>query len=362
MMRYAAITGWGHCLPERVLTNKELESRIDTSDEWIWTRTGIRERRIAGPGETTASLCTAAARRALACAALAPAELDLVIYATTTPDHLLPNTGSVVQQRLGAGHAGAFDLNAACTGFVYALAAGAQFIRAGALERVLVVGGETLSRFLNWRDRGTCVLFGDGAGAVVLEATEQECGVLSTVLGSRGDTDHLLAIEAGGSAKPPTADTVARGEHYITMRGSDIFRLAVRSMSRAAGEALHKAGVAAADLRAVIAHQANVRILRSTQEALGLPWEKFVVNVDRYGNTGAASVALALSEFLSAGPVRPGDNLLLATFGGGLTWASAVVRWGDVEAILAQREEHHPAAHLGAPARPFVGAPAALAG
>jgi 3-oxoacyl-[acyl-carrier-protein] synthase-3 len=360
MSRYAAITGWGHCLPERVLTNKDLESRIDTSDEWIRTRTGIRERRVAGPGETTASLCVAAARRALAGAALAPAELDLVICATTTPDHLLPNTGSAVQQRLGAARAGAFDLNAACTGFVYALTVGAQFIRAGALERVLVVGGETLSRFLNWGDRATCVLFGDGAGAVVLEATEQECGVLSTVLGSRGDTDHLLAIEAGGSARPPTADTLARGEHFITMRGSDIFRLAVRSMARAAGEALRKAGVAAADLRAVVAHQANVRILRATQEALGLPWEKFVVNVDRYGNTGAASVPLALSEFLSAGPVAPGDHLLLATFGGGLTWASAVLRWGDVPAIIAGREAQRPPAQLVVPPRPLK--PAALAG
>jgi 3-oxoacyl-[acyl-carrier-protein] synthase-3 len=362
MMRSAAITGWGHCLPERVLTNHELESRIDTSDEWIRTRTGIRERRIAGPDETTASLCTVAARRALDCAGLAAAELDLVICATTTPDHLLPNTGSVVQQRLGATRAGAFEVNAACTGFVYALTVGAQFIQAGTMERVLVVGGETLSRFLNWRDRATCVLFGDGAGAVVLEATERECGLLSTVLGSRGDADHLLAIEAGGSAKPSTSDTLARGEHYITMRGSDIFRLAVRSMSRAAGEALDKAGVPGADLRAVIAHQANLRILRATQEALGLPWDKFVVNVDRYGNTGAASVPLALSEFLCVEPVQPGDNLLLATFGGGLTWAAAVVRWADVAAIAARREVRRAAAHLGSADTPFGRTPAALAG
>jgi 3-oxoacyl-[acyl-carrier-protein] synthase-3 len=206
------------------------------------------------------------------------------------------------------------------------------------MERVLVVGGETLSRVTNWDDRGTCVLFGDAAGAVVLEATCQECGVLSTVLGSRGDDEHRLVIEAGGSARPSTADTVARGEHFITMRGSDIFRLAVRSMSRAAREALTKAGVAGPDVRAVIAHQANERILRSTQEAIGLPWDKFFVNVEHYGNTGAASVPLALSEFLTAGPVRSGDNLLLASFGGGLTWASAVVRWGDVAAIVAGRE------------------------
>ncbi len=337
-MRYAAITGWGHCLPDRVVSNKDLESRIDTTDEWIWTRTGIRERRVAGPGETTASLCTAAARRALACANLPAAALELVICATTTPDHLLPNTGSVIQQRLGAVQAGAFDVNAACTGFVYALAIAAQFIRTGTLERVLVVAGETLSRFTNWDDRSTCVLFGDAAGAVVLEATDAACGVMSSVLGSRGDVGHMLAIEAGGSARPSSAETLARGEHFITMRGGDVFRLAVRSMSRSAAEALTKAGVCGPDVRAVIAHQANVRILRSTQESLGLPWEKFVVNLDRYGNTGAASVPLALSEFLSAGDVRPGDNLLLTTFGGGLTWASAVVRWADVAAVIARRD------------------------
>jgi 3-oxoacyl-[acyl-carrier-protein] synthase-3 len=339
MQRNAAITGWGHCLPERVLTNRELESLVDTSDEWIQTRTGIRERRIAGPGETTSSLCTVAARRALAAARLPAGRLDLIVCATTTPDQPLPATGCVVQRRLGAERAGAFDVNAACTGFVYGLAVGAQFIQAGACARVLVVGGETLSRFTNYRDRNTCVLFGDGAGAVVLEATEQEWGVLSTVLGSHGDADHLLAIEAGGSARPASAETVARGEHYVTMRGSDIFKLAVRSMSRASGQALARAGLDVGDVRAVVAHQANLRILRSTQEALGLPWEKFFVNVDRYGNTGAASIPIALSEFLAAGSARPGDNLLLATFGGGLTWAAAVVRWANVPAVLAARAE-----------------------
>jgi 3-oxoacyl-[acyl-carrier-protein] synthase-3 len=261
---------------------------------------------------------------------------------------MLPNTGSVIQQRLGATRAGAFDINAACTGFLYALSVATQFIRAGTVDRVLVVGGETMSRFINWDDRSTCVLFGDGAGVVVLEATEQECGVLGTVLGSRGDVDHLLAIEAGGSAKPPTADTLARGEHYVTMRGSDIFRLAVRCMSQAAAEALARSGLGAGDVHAVIAHQANVRILRATREALGLPWEKFVINVDRYGNTGAASVPLALSEFVTPQSVSAGDNLLLTSFGGGLTWASAVVRWADVASIIAQREGQQGSPNLGA--------------
>ena len=335
--RYPAITGWGHYLPERALTNQELASQVETSDEWVRSRTGIRERRIASPGETTSSLCALAAQRALACARLPASKLDLVVCATTTPDHLLPNTGALVQQRLGATEAGAFDVNAACTGFVYALAVGSQFILAGTYERVLVVAGEALSRFVNWQDRNTCVLFGDGAGAVVLEATDQECGPSSTVLGSRGDVEHLLAIEAGGSARPPSADTVARGEHYVTMRGSDIFKHAVRSMSRAASEVLARAGLGVEDVTAVVAHQANLRILQATQQALGLPWEKFFVNVDRYGNTGAASVPIALSELLSAGPLNPGDNLLLATFGGGLTWASAVVRWANVAAVVAER-------------------------
>jgi 3-oxoacyl-[acyl-carrier-protein] synthase-3 len=338
VLRNAAITGWGHCVPERVLTNKDLEALVDTSDEWIQARTGIRERRIAGSGETTASLCATAARRALACARLPAGKLDLVICATTTPDHQLPNTGSVVQQRLGAVRAGAFEVNAACTGFVYGLTVATQFLRTGAYERILVVGGETLSRFLNWRDRTTCVLFGDGAGAVVVEATDLEGGVLSSVLGSRGDVEHLLAIEAGGSARPPSAATVAGGEHFVTMRGSDIFKLAVRSMSRAAREALAQADVPAAAVRAVIAHQANLRILTATQESLGVPWEKFFVNVERYGNTGAASIPIALSEYLQAGPVRPGEDLLLATFGGGLTWAASVVRWADRAAILAMRK------------------------
>jgi 3-oxoacyl-[acyl-carrier-protein] synthase-3 len=346
MMRYAAITGWGHSVPERVVTNKDLEARIDTTDEWIWTRTGIRERRIASADETTSSLCIKAARRALTCANLSADRLDLVICATTTPDHLLPNTGSLIQQRLGATRAGAFDINAACTGFLYGLSVGTQFIRAGTLKHVLVVGGETLSRFTNWDDRGTCVLFGDGAGAVVLEATEQECGVLSTVLGSRGDVDHLLAIEAGGAAKPPSAETLARGEHYVTMRGNDIYKLAVRSMAQASAEALERGGLCADDVHAVIAHQANVRILRSTQEALGVPWDKFMINVDRYGNTGSASVPLALSEFVTPHSVSAGDNLLLTSFGGGLTWASIVLRWADVASIIAQREGRQTSANL----------------
>lgn len=339
MPRYAAVTGWGHYTPEKVLTNKDLEFMVQTSDEWIRTRTGIVERRLAAPGETTASMCTIAAQRALDTTQMAAIDLDLVICASTTPNHLMPATACLIQHAIGAANAGAFDMNTACTGFLYGLVTGSQFIASGVYDRVLVVAGETLSRFINWQDRNTCILFGDGAGAVVLEATDQPCGLLASVLGSRGDGGHLLSIEGGGAAKPSTPDSVAAGEHYITMKGNEIFKFAVRSMAQAAGEALAKADLAPADVRKVIPHQANVRILKATQEAIGLPWEMMFVNVDRYGNTSAASVPIALSEFLAAEEVRPGDNLLFVAFGGGLTWASAVVRWADVETIRAARAE-----------------------
>lgn len=339
MARHAAVTGWGMYVPDRVMTNHDIEQLVDTNDEWIRTRTGICERRIASDGETTSSMCTAAARRALEKAHLAAIDLDLIICATTTPDHLLPATACLIQQELGAANAGAFDLNTACTGFVYGLVVGAQFIQSGVYDRVLVTGGETLSRFLNWKDRNTCILFGDGAGAVVLEGTEQAAGVISSVLGSQGDNDNLLSIRAGGAASPATNQTIAEAEHYITMRGNEIFKFAVRSMGQAGSEALLKAEISNSDVRKVIPHQANVRIIRATQQALGLPWDRFFVNVDRYGNTSAASVPIALTEFLESEEVKPGDNLLLVAFGGGLTWAAAVLRWADVDAIISQREE-----------------------
>jgi 3-oxoacyl-[acyl-carrier-protein] synthase-3 len=278
-----------------------------------------------------------AARQALDEAGLSPRDLDLVICATTTPDHLLPATACLIQQQLGAGRAGAFDLNAACSGFLYALAAGTQFIRAGTCRRVLVVAGEALSRFVNWQDRGTCVLFGDGAGAVVLEATTQAAGVVSTVLGSQGDVERMLVIEAGGCAVPASAATVRANAHTIRMRGSEVFKLAIRCMTRAARAALAQAGLTPGDVRAVIPHQANQRILTAVREALGLPPARLFVNVDRHGNTGAGSIPIALGEFLRAEPVEAGDYLLMVTFGGGLTWGAAVVRWADVPALMRER-------------------------
>jgi 3-oxoacyl-[acyl-carrier-protein] synthase-3 len=329
MIARAALTGWGHYLPATVRTNQELSSVLDTSDEWIWTRTGIRERRLVSPGETTSQMCTVAGRRALERAGLDAADLDLIICATTTPDQLMPATSSYVCERLGAVHAGAFDVNSACTGFVSAFITAAQFLQAGTCRRVLVIAGETLSRVTDWKDRSTSVLFGDGAGAAVLEADPAEGGVLSAVLGCQGDLGQLLAIrpdEATPGASP-----------YLRMQGNEIFRLAVRAMRQAADQALTGANLSVAAIDRVIAHQANARIIQRLQEGFGLAPEKMFVNVDRYGNTGAASVAIALSECAETEPVSPGQNLLLVAFGGGLTWAATVFRWADVDAVIARR-------------------------
>lgn len=334
----AAVTGWGWYSPARVLTNHDLEKLVNTNDAWIHTRTGIRERRIAAEGETTSSMASIAARQALEEAELSPRDLDLIICATTTPDHLLPATACLIQNNLGATKAAAFDLNTACTGFLYALATGAQFIQGGGAKRVLIVAGETLSRFINWQDRTTCILFGDGAAAVVLEATAQSAGVLSTVLGSRGDTEQMLSIEAGGSARPASAETLADKSHCIRMRGNEIFKMAVRSMAQSAQDALNKAGLSPSDLRAVIPHQANHRILIATQEALGVSDQQMFVNIDRYGNTGASSIPIAMGEFLQSNAIDVGEHLLLVAFGGGLTWGAAVLRWADIPAIKLERQ------------------------
>jgi len=284
-------------------------------------------------------MATIAARQALQKAELSPLDVDLIICATTTPDQLIPATACLIQHNLGAEHAAAFDLNTACTGFLYALATGSQFIQAGGAKRVLVVAGETLSRFLNWEDRTTCILFGDGAAAVVLEATTQDTGVLSTVLGSRGDVEQMLTIEAGGSARPASAETVAEKAHCVRMRGNEIFKMAVRSMAQSAQQALAKVGLTTKDIRAVIPHQANLRIVTATQGALGLTDAQTYINIERYGNTGAASIPIALGEFLHGNAIDVGEHLLMVAFGGGLTWGAAVVRWADVEAVKLERKE-----------------------
>jgi 3-oxoacyl-[acyl-carrier-protein] synthase-3 len=336
-MPRAAMTGWGSCLPEKILTNADLEKLVDTSDEWIRSRTGIRERRLAAPSESSASLGLAAARRALDCAQLPAADLDLVIFTATAADYLLPASSCLIQQQLGATRAAAFDLNTACSGFVYSLTTAAQFIQSGMYRRILVVAGETLTRFVNWKDRGTCILFGDGGAAAVLEATDQDAGLLSSVLGSRGDVEKNLVIEAGAAAMPATEATLAAGNHFLKMRGNEVFKLAVRNMTHSAREAIEKAGLTLGDLRAVIPHQANSRILIATQEALAIPLEKFHINVDRFGNTGAASIGIAWTEYLEQKSAQAGDVFALLAFGGGFTWGASIYRWPDVEAIRSRR-------------------------
>jgi 3-oxoacyl-[acyl-carrier-protein] synthase-3 len=328
LARYAQIVGWGMYVPSEILTNDDLASMVDTSDDWIQARTGIVERRIAPPKETTATMAIRAAQAALRVAKANPARLDLIIVATATPDYPFPATACLVQDALGATRAGAFDLSAGCTGFVYALAVGSQMIISGAYDQVLVIGAETLSRIINWTDRNTCVLFGDGAGAVLLQASDVSGGVLSAVLGADGSGGDLLMLPAGGSRQPASAETVAQGLHYIHMNGPEVFRFATRVTARAARQALAEADVNLEDVSLFISHQANGRIIQSAAKSLKLPPEKVFVNLDRYGNTSSASVPIALCEAIEQGRVKRDDHLVMVGFGAGLTWAAVVVRWG----------------------------------
>ena len=321
------VIGTGAYLPERRMTNRDVEKLVDTSDEWIVERTGIRERRIAAPEEATSDLASAAGRAALASAGLASSELDLIIVGTATPDMLFPSTACLVQERLGAKQAFAFDLSAACTGFLYALAVADQYLRAGTHRTALVIGAEVLSRMIDWTDRGTCILFGDGAGAVVLRAEEGERGVLSTHLHADGALWDLIHMPGGGSRMPPSAETLAGRMNFLKMKGNETFRVAVRALEEVAREALSANGVEPSDLALLIPHQANLRILQAVAERLKLPPEKVMINVDRYGNTSAASVPIALDEAVRSGRVRPDDLVLLEAFGAGLTWGAALIRW-----------------------------------
>ncbi len=337
---YAHVVGWGMAVPEKVLTNHDLAESVGTSDEWIVARTGIRERRIAGPRETTACLATRAARQALTMANLKPCEVRLVIVATCNPNHLLPSTASLVQDALGAVNAGAFDLSAACSGFIYALSVGAQMIRSGALETVLVIGSETMSRLVDWNDRETCVLFGDGAGAFLLQAREQPGGVLSSVLHSDGSGGDLLMVPAGGSALPTSPATVRDRLHTITMNGREVFRFATRAMISATREVVEQAGLTPDNVSLIIPHQANARIIHAAARDLGLPEERFMINLDRYGNTSSASIPIAVCEAVSQGRINPGDNLVLVGFGAGLTWGAIMLSWTAVlppQVSLCQR-------------------------
>jgi len=300
---------------------------MDTSEDWIVSRTGIRERHIAGPDQTTASLATDAAHQALLVAGLTPLQIDLIIVATSSPEHLFPATACLVQDRLGATHAGAFDLSAACTGFIYALAIATQMIATGEYERALVIGSETLSRIVNWQDRGTCVLFGDGAGAFVLQASAQEGGLLAHTMHSDGSGGDLLSLPAGGSRLPTSRETVEKGLHYVSMNGREVYRFATRVMVSATREVARKAGIRLRDVDRIVPHQANLRIIEMAAKGLGLPMERFVVNVDRYGNTSTASIPIAVCEAVEAGRIKAGNRVVLVGFGAGLAWGSAVIEW-----------------------------------
>jgi 3-oxoacyl-[acyl-carrier-protein] synthase-3 len=326
-MRYAAITGWGMAVPERVLTNADLEKMVETSDEWIVSRTGIRERRIVGPNDTTTSLGAAAARQALERAGVTANQLDLIVVATCTPDQFLVSQACLIQAEIG-GNAGAVDIGAACSGFVYALSQGSVYIQAGQAQRVLVIGVDTLTRFVDWTDRSTSILFGDGAGAVVLEASSEPRGLLSTVLGADGQGHKHLYIPGWGALVPESAELFPEYRPYLQMNGREVFRFAVRAMGDSAAEAVKRAGLTFTDIDMLIPHQANVRIIDAAADRLDLPREKVWVNIDRYGNTSAASIPIALYEAEESGALHEGDNLVFVAFGGGLAWAAGVVRWG----------------------------------
>jgi 3-oxoacyl-[acyl-carrier-protein] synthase-3 len=341
MATQAHVVGWGKYLPSRVLTNYDLSRMVDTSDEWIRTRTGISERRIAEDGETTASMSILASREALRVADVKASELDLIIVATCTPDYIFPSTACLVQDSLGSPHAAAFDLAAGCSGFVYALSSAASYISAGIYENALVIGSETLSRIVDWADRTTCVLFGDGAGAVVLQAGNSSGGVLSTALGSDGSGGDVLFMPAGGSREPASHRTVSEGKHYLRMRGREVFRFAIRAMPTATRLVLDKAGLGVQDLDLIVPHQANQRIIQASAKALGIAEELIYSNLDRYGNTSAASVPIALCDAVEEGRLQRDDVVVFVGFGAGLTWAAAALRWTAPEApVPATRWQH----------------------
>lgn len=323
-------------VPDRVLSNDDLSAIVDTSDEWIVSRTGIRERRIASERESTATLGLKAAQRALDVADVLPVEIDLIICATSTSENIFPSTASVIQGGLGATQAGAFDLSAACSGFVYALNMATQSIRAGSIRTAVVIGAETMSRVVNWQDRGTCILFGDGAGAVVLKASSEPGGILSAILRSDGTGSDLLGLPTFGSIDAGGADLLENGHRLgkMHMNGGEVFKFAIRVISESLPQAAQAAGITMNDVKLIVPHQANARILQSAARALKLDETRFMTNLDRYGNTSAASIPMALCDAIAQGRVQDGDYLAFVGFGGGLSWASMVMRWGTPAAAL----------------------------
>jgi len=322
-----AITGIGSYVPERVLTNADLEKIVKTTDEWIITRTGIKERRMAAEGEHTSTMAVKAAHRALEQAGLAAADLDLIVVATISPDMPFPATACLVQRELGATKAAAFDLEAACSGFIYAIEIGRAFIASGVYENILVIGAEKLSSIIDWEDRNTCVLFGDGAGAAVLQRREGARGVLATRLGSDGTKADILAMPGGGSRRPATVDSVNERIHFLKMEGKEVFKAAVNAMTGAARDVLERSGVGIEGIKCIIPHQANQRIISAIGERLGAREDQVFINLQKYGNTSAASVVVALDEALQTGKIQRGDKILIVAFGAGLTWGATVLEW-----------------------------------
>jgi len=325
--RRAHVTGWGRYAPAQVLTNADLEKMVDTSDEWIRTRTGIRERRVAAANETTASMGAVAGLRAIHTAGIRPDDIDLILLATLTPDYWMPSTAALVKEAIGNTKATAFDVMAACSGFVYGFATAQAYIQAGLAKHVLVIGSELLTRFLDYTDRSTCILFGDGAGAVVLSATDEPGGALGVEMTTEPQGAYMIWLPAGGSKSPPSAETISRGEHYVRMEGNQTYRFATKTMATTALESIRRSGLEPSDIDLFIPHQANVRIIEAVAKGLDLPMDKMFVNLDKYGNTSAASVPIALAEAVNEGRVQVGDNVTIVAFGAGFTSGAVTINW-----------------------------------
>jgi 3-oxoacyl-[acyl-carrier-protein] synthase-3 len=348
--RSVRITGWGSYVPERVLSNADLERIVDTTDEWIRSRTGIRERRVAAPHETTATLGAIAAKRAIAVAGLDPDDIDVIVVATLTPDYWMPSTATLVKEAIGNSTAAAFDVAAACSGFVFAYATADAYVRSGMARHVLVVGAELLTRFIDFSDRATCILFGDGAGAVVLSASDEPGGGLAGLeMTTDPDGAYMIWLPSGGSRSPSSVETIQRGEHFIRMEGRETYRYATRTLATSALSAIEKAGWQPGEVDLFVPHQANIRIIEAVAKGLGLPMERMVVNIDRYGNTSAASVAIALDEAVRSGRVDVGDRIVLFAFGAGFTSGAAAITWTADPALSARSDGVAPVASVRAP-------------
>jgi 3-oxoacyl-[acyl-carrier-protein] synthase III len=325
--RRAHVTGWGRYAPAQVLTNADLERMVDTSDEWIVSRTGIRERRVAAAHETTASMGAVAGLRAIRTAGIEPDDIDLILLATLTPDYWMPSTAALVKEAIGNTKATAFDVMAACSGFVYGFATAQAYIQAGLAQHVLVIGAELLTRFLDYTDRSTCILFGDGAGAVVLSASDEPGGALGIEMTTEPRGAYMIWLPAGGSKAPPSAGTIARGEHFVRMEGRETYRFATKTMATTALESIRRSGLQPSDIDLFIPHQANARIIEAVAKGLDLPMDRMFINLDKYGNTSAASVPIALAEAVNEGRVKVGDNVTIVAFGAGFTSGAVTIEW-----------------------------------